>query len=82
VAAVLSEREKQIWDDYEWCLHDAAVRRAYGGRVVGAHRRRIWGAGATHTAAWEAARQEPGGPSKEEIAIGVVPEANVGAAGG
>ena len=30
----LDEREQQMWEDYEWCLHDPEVRRKYGGKVV------------------------------------------------
>jgi hypothetical protein len=67
------EREKQIDEDYEWCLHDPEVRQAYGGQVVVAYRRKIWGAGSNHTAAWEAASREPGCPPREDIAVVVVP---------
>jgi CelD/BcsL family acetyltransferase involved in cellulose biosynthesis len=35
-------------------LHDPEVRQKYGGLVVAAFRRRIWGAGKHHDAAWKA----------------------------
>jgi len=78
----LNDREWQIQDDYEWCLHDAEVRRAYGGKVVVAYHRRIWGAGHNHLAAWEEAHRQAPELCKENIAVVVVPldwnEANEG----
>jgi hypothetical protein len=58
----LTEQEKQINDDYEWCLHDPEVRRQYGDQVVAVHQRRIWGVGKDHLAALNAALQQPGCP--------------------
>jgi hypothetical protein len=72
--SVLSEQEQQLRDDYEWCLCDPEVRRLHGGEVVAAHQRRIWGAGRSHTAALQAALQEPACPSRNLLALVVVPE--------
>lgn len=74
----LNEREQQIQSDYEWCLHDGGVRQQYGGQVVVVHQRKIWGAGRSHAAAWAAARRKRGCPSKDRIAIVVVPPARDG----
>lgn len=70
----LTELEIQQSDDYEWCLHDADLRKRYGGKVVAAHRHRILGVGASHAEALEAAQRRPDCPPLEEIAIVVVPE--------
>jgi hypothetical protein len=71
----LDEREQQIQDDYEWCLHDRDVRKKYGGKVVVVHRRKIWGVGKNHAAAWAAALRKRGCPTKDQIAVVVVPDA-------
>jgi len=73
IYAPLNEQERQINDDYEWCLHDPEIRRLYGNQVVVAHRRRIWGAGPDHRAALEAALQQPGCPHRRLCAFVVVP---------
>src|SRR5262249_26023739 len=73
VYSPLNEHERQINDDYEWCLHDPEVRRQYGGQVVVAHRRRIWGAGRDHGVAWDAALQHPDCPHQRVCAFVVVP---------
>lgn len=69
----LDEREQQIDDDYEWCLHDAEVRKSYGGKVVVAYQRKIWGVGKDHAAAWAAARRKRGCPPRGYAAVVVVP---------
>lgn len=69
----LTEQEKQINDDYEWCLHDPEVRRQYGDQVVAIHQRRIWGVGKDHLAALNAALQQPGCPPKFCLALVIVP---------
>jgi hypothetical protein len=69
----LDERERQIDADYEWCLRDSEVHRAYGGKVVAAYQGKIWGSGKDHVSAWEAARQHAECPAKEVIAFVVVP---------
>jgi hypothetical protein len=71
----LDERERQMNDDYEWCLHDPEVRKKYGGKVVVAHERKIWGASKNHTAVWAAAQRKRGCPPNEEVAFVVVPQA-------
>ncbi len=71
----LDEGERQINDDYEWCLRDPEVRKKYAGRAVVAHRRKIWGAGKDYVAAWAAASCKRGCPSREAVAIVVVPDA-------
>ena len=70
----LDEREQQIEDDYEWCLHDHEVRLKYGGKVVVAHRGKIWGVGSNHATAWAAALRKRGCPPKDQVAVVVVPE--------
>lgn len=69
----LTEEEKKIDEDYEWCLNDPDVQRQYGGQVVVAHQRRIWGAGKNHRAAWDAALQHPECPHPRVCAFVVVP---------
>lgn len=69
----LTEEEKKINEDYEWCLNDRDVHRQYGGQVVVAHQRRIWGAGKDHRAAWDAAVQHPDCPHPRVCAFVVVP---------
>lgn len=69
----LTEEEKKMNEDYEWCLHDLEVRRQYGGQVVAAHLRRVWGAGANHLDALDAALQEPGCPHRHYLVFVVVP---------
>ena len=73
VYSPLNEHERQINDDYEWCLHDPEVRRQYGNQVVAVHKRRIWGAGPNHSAALDAALQQPGCPPRYFLALPVVP---------
>jgi hypothetical protein len=70
----LDERERQMDDDYEWCLNDPEVRKAYGGKVVVAYKRKIWGVGKNHAAAWAAALRKRDCPSRGEVAIVVVPD--------
>ena len=69
----LTEEEKKINEDYEWCLNDLEVQRKYGGQVVVAHQRCIWGAGKDHRAAWEAAIQQPDCTHHRVCAFVVVP---------
>jgi hypothetical protein len=69
----LDEREQQMNDDYEWCLHDPEVRKKYGGKVVVAYKHKIWGAGKNHLAAWTAAQRKRGCPKRGYAAIVVVP---------
>lgn len=69
----LTEEEKKMNEDYEWCLHDPEVRRQYGDQVVAAHQRRIWGAGRDHLAALDAALQQPDCPPKKYLVLVVVP---------
>jgi hypothetical protein len=69
----LTEDELQQNDDYEWCLHDPEVQRAYGGQIVVAHKRRILAVGANHQIAVENARQDPNCPPRWQLAVVVVP---------
>jgi hypothetical protein len=71
----LDEREQQIRADYEWGQQAPEVRRAHAGRVVVVHCRHIWGVGDTHADALAAARQAPGCPPRESLAVVVVPPA-------
>ncbi len=70
----LDERERQMDADYEWCLNDAEVRQKYGGKVVVAYKRRIWGAGKHRLVAWTAAARKRGCPPRGYAAIVVVPD--------
>jgi hypothetical protein len=69
----LTKHEKQVNEDYEWCLHNPEVRRQYGDQIVAAHQRRIWGVGADHLAALNAALQQPGCPPRHFLAVVVPP---------
>jgi hypothetical protein len=68
VFGALDERERQIDDDYEWCLHSEEVQKAYAGKVVATYKRRIWGAGKNHGAAIRAGQRKAGCPPKENMA--------------
>lgn len=72
--ASLDEDEQRIHDDYEWCTNDNGVRRRYGGKVVAAYRRKIWGAGKNHSTAWAAAQRKRGCPPRNHFAWVAVPE--------
>jgi hypothetical protein len=41
----LNEQERQLWEDYEWCLHNPAIQAQYNGQVVAVHRKKVWGRG-------------------------------------
>jgi hypothetical protein len=69
----LTEEELAMNADYEWCLHDPEVRRLYGGQVVIASRRRVWGAGSNHLEAYNAARHQPGCPDRFDLVFVPVP---------
>src|SRR5262249_53195510 len=73
------ERERQQHADYEWCLRDPEVQRRYGSLVVAAQGFKVWGAGANHNEAWEAARAA-GCPDLEALALVAVPGPWPGAA--
>ena len=64
----MNERERRLWADHEWVLHDAEVQRRYAGQVVAVHDRRVWGAGKTHQAALNDALSRPGCPPRGELA--------------
>jgi hypothetical protein len=72
-APYLDEREQQIDADYEWCSHDPEVRQRYGGKVVIAYRRKVWGVGRNHRQAWAVASKKAGCPAKHLVAFVVVP---------
>jgi hypothetical protein len=74
VNSPLTDEEQRVNEDYEWCLHDPEVRRLYGGQVVVAHNRRIWGAGRDHLAAYQAALRDPACPPRWSLAFVVVPD--------
>jgi hypothetical protein len=65
----LDERERQIREDYEWCLRDPAIQQTYGGNVVVVHKRRVWAAARTHRAALRAALRCGGCPPREQLAL-------------
>jgi hypothetical protein len=71
--STLNAKERQINEDYEWCLHDPEVRKQYGGKVVVAHRKRILGAGKNHTEAWRAAQRNADCPSNDRVAFVYIP---------
>jgi hypothetical protein len=64
----MNERERRVWADHEWVLHDAGLQRQYAGQVVAVHDRRVWGAGKTHQAALNDALSRPGCPPRGELA--------------
>lgn len=65
----LTTRERQIRDDYDWCLQTQAIQEQYRGKVVAVHRRTIWGTARTPGAAVKAALQARGCPRPEELAV-------------
>ena len=69
----LDARERQLNDDYEWCLWDETVRSQYAGKVVVAYHRQILGTGRNHREAWQAAEQHPGCPGKGYAAVVAIP---------
>ena len=69
LALALSERERQMRDDYDWALRDPTVQGRHGGMVVAVSRQRIWGSGRTHRDALSDAMGQPGCPPREEIAL-------------
>ena len=74
-SAALTDDEKKVHEDYEFALRDDGIRRQYAGQVVIVHDRQILGAGKTHRDAWEAAQRNRSCPSKQHVAMVVVPEA-------
>jgi hypothetical protein len=82
VISELNEQERQLSEDYDWCLRDPAIQRAYAGQVVAVHRKKVWGAGKTHGEAIQAALAQPGCPPREALAKvvieGSVPTQNEG----
>jgi hypothetical protein len=75
--STLNAKERQINEDYEWCLHDPEVRKQYGGKVVVAHRKRILGSGKNHLEAWRSATRNAECPGKDRVAVVFVPDASV-----
>lgn len=70
----LNERERQIDDDYEWCLSDAAIRQRYAGQVIVVNQRHVFGAGKNHRDAWVEATRASGCPAKQNVAFVAIPE--------
>src|SRR5262249_61135353 len=60
----LNEDELQMNDDYEWCLHDPEVQKAYGGQIVVAHKKRILAVGTNHQVAMQKPQQDPNCPPR------------------
>jgi hypothetical protein len=65
----LDERERQIDEDYDWCLTDDEVQQKYQGKFVAAHKRRIWGSGKNIRAAVQAALKVAGSPPRGYFAL-------------
>jgi hypothetical protein len=63
----MNERERALWADHEWVLHDAGVQRQYAGQVVAVSGRAVWGVGETHLAALNDALSRPGCPPRGEL---------------
>jgi hypothetical protein len=63
----LNERERKLWQDHEWILHDPDLQRAFAGSVVAVSNRIILGNGRTHQAALDAALARPDCPPRDEI---------------
>jgi len=74
-SAALTDDEKKVREDYEFALRDDGIRQRYAGQVVIVHDRQILGVGKTHRDAWEAAQRNRSCPSKQHVAMVVVPEA-------
>lgn len=74
-SASLTDDEKKVHEDYEFALRDDGIRRQYAGQVVIVHDRQILGVGKTHRDAWQAAQRNRSCPSKQHVAMVVVPEA-------
>jgi hypothetical protein len=64
----LNDQERQLRDDYDWCLRDPAIQAEYAGQVVAVHQQKVWGAGKTHGEATQAALAQPGCPPHEALA--------------
>jgi hypothetical protein len=67
--AGLGERERQVREDYEWCLRDGGVQRAHAGKVVAVHRRTVWGVADNHEQAVAEALRREGCPPRESLAV-------------
>ncbi len=65
--ATLNDRERMLWQDHEWVLHDPDIQRAHAGSVIAVSNRRILGAGKTHQAALESALTRTDCPPREQI---------------
>jgi len=63
----LSDRERMLWQDHEWVLHDPDIQRTHVGSVIAVSNRRILGAGKTHQAALESALARTDCPPREQI---------------
>lgn len=63
----LNDRERKLWQDHEWVLHDADVQRTYAGSVVAVSNQAIIASGKTHRAALEAALARPDCPPRDQI---------------
>lgn len=74
-SSALTDDEKKVHEDYEFALRDDGIRRQYAGHVVIVHHRQILGVGKTHRDAWAAAQRNRSCPSKQHVAMVVVPEA-------
>jgi hypothetical protein len=72
VISDLDEQERQLSEDYDWCLREAVVQRTYAGQVVAVHRKKVWGAGNTHGEAVQAALAQPGCPPRQSLAKVVI----------
>jgi hypothetical protein len=78
ITAELDEREKQLREDYEWVLHDTTIQRQQAGKVIAVHKKKIWGAGASHAAALTEALQSRDCPRRQELALVYVEGRSVG----
>jgi hypothetical protein len=66
-APALNERERRLWQDHEWVLHDPGIQRTYAGSVVAVSNRTVLGTGRTHQAALASALARADCPLREQI---------------
>jgi hypothetical protein len=76
-----SEEQLRQLREHDWCLRQPDILRKYAGQVVAVYREKVWGHGADHgtaidsaAAALQAATDEAGAPSLDELTYIVVPD--------
>jgi hypothetical protein len=54
-------------EDYRWVWSNRELHAQYQGLVVAVRDRKVWGAGKSHSAAWEDARQKADCPARDDL---------------